>query len=52
MIVFKILLLWQVVLGIYVLLTGDALWLALLHQFSAVFLWMAMVAALRVAHMA
>ena len=50
MIVFKVLLLWQVVLGIYVLLTGDALWLALLHQFSAVFLWMAMVAALRVAH--
>jgi len=52
MIAFKVLLAWQVLLGIYVLLTGDALWLALLHQFSAVFLWMSMVAALRVAHKA
>lgn len=50
MIVFKILLFWQVLLGIYVLLTGDALWLALLHQFSAVFLWIALVAALRVSY--
>lgn len=52
MIVFKCLLLWQVLLGIYVLLTGDALWLALLHQFSAVFLWISLVMASRVAHKA
>ena len=51
-IAFKVLLAWQVTLGVYVLLTGDALWLALLHQFSAVFVWMVMVAALRVAHKA
>lgn len=43
---------WQVLLGIYVLLTGDALWLALLHQFSAVFVWMSVIAACRVAYKA
>jgi len=46
------LLLWQILLGIYVLLTGDALWLALLHQFSAVFVWLAVVATMRVARKA
>jgi len=49
MILFSALLLWQILLGIYVLLTGDALWLALLHQFSAVFVWLAVVATMRVA---
>ncbi len=52
MIVFKIVLLWQIVLGIYVLLTGDALWLALLHQFSAIFVWLAVVSTMRSARKA
>lgn len=47
MIAFKAVVLWQIVLGIYVLLTGDALWLALLHQFSAIFVWLAVVAVMR-----
>ena len=52
MIVFKAALLWQIFLGIYVLLTGDALWLALLHQFSAIFVWLAVVAVMRSARKA
>lgn len=52
MIVFKVVVLWQIVLGIYVLLTGDALWLALLHQFSAIFVWLAVVAVMRTARKA
>ncbi len=47
MIIFKAALLWQILLGIYVLLTGDALWLALLHQFSAIFVWLAVVSVMR-----
>jgi len=47
MIWFKVIVLWQILLGIYVLLTGDALWLALLHQFSAIFVWLAVVAVMR-----
>lgn len=47
MIIFKTALLWQIFLGIYVLLTGDALWLALLHQFSAIFVWLTVVAVMR-----
>lgn len=47
MIWFKALVLWQILLGIYVLLTGDALWLALLHQFSAIFVWLSVVAVMR-----
>ena len=47
MIIFKAALLWQIFLGIYVLLTGDALWLALLHQFSAIFVWLTVVAVMR-----
>ena len=50
MIVFIIALLWQIILGIYVLLTGDALWLALLHQFSAIFVWLTIVAVMRSAY--
>lgn len=49
---FKALVLWQIILGIYVLLTGDALWLALLHQFSAVFVWLSVVAVMRSARKA
>lgn len=52
MIVFKAALLWQILLGIYVLLTGDALWLALLHQFSAIFVWLAVVSVMRSARKA
>ena len=52
MIWFKALVLWQIVLGIYVLLTGDALWLALLHQFSAIFVWISVVAVMRSARKA
>ena len=52
MIWFKALVIWQIVLGIYVLLTGDALWLALLHQFSAIFVWLAAVAVMRSARKA
>jgi len=49
---FMLVVLWQVILGIYVLLTGDALWLALLHQFSAIFVWLAVVAVMRAARKA
>ena len=52
MIWFKALVLWQIVLGVYVLLTGDALWLALLHQFSAIFVWLSVVAVMRSARKA
>ena len=52
MIIFKAALLWQIILGIYVLLTGDALWLALLHQFSAIFVWLTVVAVMRSARKA
>jgi len=52
MIAFKVVVLWQIILGIYVLLTGDALWLALLHQFSAIFVWLAVVAVMRSARKA
>ena len=52
MIIFKVALLWQIILGIYVLLTGDALWLALLHQFSAIFVWLTVVAVMRSARKA
>ena len=38
--VFKGLLLWQVVLGIWTLLAAAPLWLSLLHQFSAVLLFL------------
>ena len=41
--VFKGLLLWQVVLGIWTLLAVAPLWLSLLHQFSAVLLFLATV---------
>ena len=43
------LLFWQIGLGIWTLLTGDALWLALLHQFSAIFVFMAAIAMMRAA---
>jgi len=52
MIAFKVVVLWQIILGIYVLLTSDALWLALLHQFSAIFVWLAVVAVMRSARKA
>lgn len=52
MIWFQVLVLWQILLGIYVLLTGDALWLALLHQFSAIFVWLAVVSVMRSARKA
>lgn len=52
MIYFKAALVWQILLGIYVLLSGDALWLALLHQFSAIFVWIAVVAVMRSARKA
>ena len=52
MVWFKAIVLWQILLGIYVLLTGDALWLALLHQFSAIFVWLAVVAVMRSARKA
>lgn len=39
--IFKGLLLWQVVLGIWTLLAVAPLWLSLLHQFSAVLLFLA-----------
>ena len=52
MIWFKALVLWQIILGIYVLLTGDALRLALLHQFSAIFVWLSVVAVMRSARKA
>jgi cytochrome c oxidase assembly protein subunit 15 len=46
---FKILLVVQVLLGILVLITGDALWLALTHQFSAIILWLSIVNVTRLA---
>ena len=46
---FKILLVVQVLLGIFVLITGDALWLALTHQFSAIILWLSIVNVTRLA---
>ena len=46
---FKILLVVQVLLGIFVLITGDALWLALSHQFSAIILWLSIVNVTRLA---
>ena len=46
-VVFIAVLLVQILLGIYLLLTGDALWLALLHQFTAIFVWLAVVMAMR-----
>ena len=42
----------QVLLGIYVLLTGDALKLALLHQFTAILVWLAVIALMRAARKA
>ena len=42
----------QVILGIYVLLTSEALWLALLHQFSAILVWLAVIALMRAARKA
>lgn len=46
---FKLLLVLQILLGIFVLLTGDALWLALTHQFSAIILWLSIVNVTRLA---
>ena len=45
--VFFGLLVWQILLGICTLLMGDPLWLALLHQFSAVFVFLAVVSIMR-----
>lgn len=42
------LLIWQIFLGIWTLIAGDPLWLALLHQFSAIFVFLAAIAAMRV----
>jgi len=47
--VFLGLLIWQVILGIWTLLAGDPLWLALLHQFSAIFVFLAVVSMMRTA---
>jgi len=46
---FKLLLLVQVSLGIFVILTVDVLWLALVHQFSAIILWLSIVNITRLA---
>ena len=42
-------LIWQVILGICTLIMGDPLWLALLHQFSAIFVFLTVVAMMRAA---
>ena len=40
-------LIWQILLGICTLVMGDPLWLALLHQFSAVFVFLAAIFMMR-----
>ena len=40
-------LIWQILLGICTLVMGDPLWLALLHQFSAVFVFLAAISMMR-----
>lgn len=45
------LLIWQIILGIWTLVAGDPLWLALLHQFSAIFVFLAAVSTMRAARM-
>jgi len=47
MAVFFAVLIWQVILGIWTLVAGDPLWLALLHQFSAIFVFLAVIATMR-----
>ena len=47
--VFFGILIWQIILGIWTLVAGDPLWLALLHQFSAIFVFLAAVATMRAA---
>ncbi len=49
MVVFFGFLIWQIILGIWTLVAGDPLWLALLHQFSAIFVFLAVVATMRAA---
>ncbi len=49
MVIFFGVLLWQIILGIWTLVAGDPLWLALLHQFSAIFVFLAAIATMRAA---
>lgn len=49
MAVFFGILIWQIILGIWTLVAGDPLWLALLHQFSAIFVFLAAIATMRAA---
>lgn len=49
MIILFWILIWQIILGIWTLLAGDPLWLALLHQFSAIFVFLAVIATMRAA---
>lgn len=50
--IFSIIVVLQVLLGIYVLLTGDALKLALLHQFTAILVWLSVISLMRAARKA